>query len=121
VTRLRTILGRSLRLRCPRCGEGRLFSGLLRTAPSCGVCGLVTAPEPGYYLGAIYINYGATALLGLLLVLVLLPDLPTPWLVGVLAVHCVVFPTWFFRYSRSLWLGFDFYRHAREDAPSRRE
>ena len=26
--------------RCPRCGEGRLFSGYLRVAKSCGVCGL---------------------------------------------------------------------------------
>ena len=26
--------------RCPRCGEGRLFSGLLTVAPSCDRCGL---------------------------------------------------------------------------------
>ena len=26
--------------RCPRCGEGRLFSGYLRLAKSCSVCGL---------------------------------------------------------------------------------
>jgi uncharacterized protein (DUF983 family) len=26
--------------RCPRCGEGRLFSGFLQTADSCKVCGL---------------------------------------------------------------------------------
>lgn len=26
--------------RCPRCGEGRLFSGFLTVAESCGVCGL---------------------------------------------------------------------------------
>ena len=26
--------------RCPRCGEGRLFSGFLSTAPRCGNCGL---------------------------------------------------------------------------------
>ncbi|MBI1868693.1 MAG: DUF983 domain-containing protein [Methylocystis sp.] len=26
--------------RCPRCGKGRLFSGLLALAPSCEVCGL---------------------------------------------------------------------------------
>lgn len=26
--------------RCPRCGEGRLFSGFLRVAPSCDVCDL---------------------------------------------------------------------------------
>jgi uncharacterized protein (DUF983 family) len=26
--------------RCPRCGEGRLFSGFLEVAPSCANCGL---------------------------------------------------------------------------------
>lgn len=26
--------------RCPRCGEGRLFSGFLAVGTSCGVCGL---------------------------------------------------------------------------------
>jgi uncharacterized protein (DUF983 family) len=26
--------------RCPRCGEGRLFSGFLTVAPRCEVCGL---------------------------------------------------------------------------------
>jgi uncharacterized protein (DUF983 family) len=26
--------------RCPRCGEGRLFSGFLTVAPRCGNCGL---------------------------------------------------------------------------------
>ncbi len=29
-----------LRGRCPRCGEGRLFSGFIALAPSCEVCGL---------------------------------------------------------------------------------
>ncbi|MBS3849366.1 DUF983 domain-containing protein [Devosia sp. BSSL-BM10] len=26
--------------RCPRCGEGKLFKGYLKVAPSCTVCGL---------------------------------------------------------------------------------
>lgn len=26
--------------RCPRCGRGRLFSGVLRLCPRCSVCGL---------------------------------------------------------------------------------
>ncbi|MET3926455.1 uncharacterized protein (DUF983 family) [Devosia sp. 2618] len=26
--------------RCPRCGEGRLFAGYLKIAPSCSACGL---------------------------------------------------------------------------------
>jgi len=30
----------SLRGRCPRCGQGALFSGYLSIAPSCSVCGL---------------------------------------------------------------------------------
>ena len=29
-----------LRGRCPRCGDGKLFSGFLDLAPSCEVCGL---------------------------------------------------------------------------------
>ncbi len=29
-----------MRGKCPRCGEGRLFSGFLSLAPSCEVCGL---------------------------------------------------------------------------------
>jgi len=29
-----------LRGRCPRCGEGRMFTGLLTLAKRCGVCGL---------------------------------------------------------------------------------
>ena len=29
-----------LRGRCPRCGEGRLFSGFLQVAPRCANCGL---------------------------------------------------------------------------------
>jgi uncharacterized protein (DUF983 family) len=30
----------ALRGRCPRCGRGKLFSGFLDLAPSCGHCGL---------------------------------------------------------------------------------
>jgi uncharacterized protein (DUF983 family) len=29
-----------LKGRCPRCGEGRLFSGFLTVGKSCGICGL---------------------------------------------------------------------------------
>ncbi len=29
-----------LKGRCPRCGEGRLFSGFLTLAPKCSACGL---------------------------------------------------------------------------------
>ena len=33
-------IGRGLRGRCPRCGEGHLFSGFLSLRPKCERCGL---------------------------------------------------------------------------------
>lgn len=35
-----TALSRGLACKCPRCGEGRLFSGILKPAKSCAACGL---------------------------------------------------------------------------------
>jgi uncharacterized protein (DUF983 family) len=33
-------IGRGLRGRCPRCGQGRLFQGFLTLRPACESCGL---------------------------------------------------------------------------------
>ena len=35
-----SILQAALRCRCPRCGKGKLFKGLLTLQPACPVCGL---------------------------------------------------------------------------------
>nr|WP_294514205.1 DUF983 domain-containing protein [uncultured Rhodopila sp.] len=35
-----SILEAALRCRCPRCGKGKLFKGLLTLRPACPVCGL---------------------------------------------------------------------------------
>lgn len=41
-------LSAALFCRCPRCGKGELYSGLLTVAPSCGICGLdLRAQEAG--------------------------------------------------------------------------
>jgi uncharacterized protein (DUF983 family) len=38
----------ALACRCPRCGEGRLFAGLLTVRPSCPACGLdLSAQDAG--------------------------------------------------------------------------
>ena len=37
---LRSAFGRGLSGRCPRCGEGRLFDGLLKVRERCDACGL---------------------------------------------------------------------------------
>lgn len=55
-----TVLGRAVRLVCPRCGDGRLFRGWFRMHDGCPACGLSFAREPGFYLGSIYVTYGVT-------------------------------------------------------------
>jgi hypothetical protein len=75
----------------------------------CQWCELKYEREPGYFLGSIYINYGLTALLvtvsyfGLFFSGWVTPQ-QALWIVAGVAL---VFPLWFFRYARSLWLGFD--------------
>ncbi len=101
----RGVLLRALKLRCPRCGEGRLFRGLLAMNDGCAVCGLSFHPEPGYFVGAMYINYAATAVLGLSAGLLLVDRVPMTPLTAGLAAFGLVFPVFFFRYSRSLWFG----------------
>jgi uncharacterized protein (DUF983 family) len=64
VSPLRSALG----CRCPRCGRGRLFSGLLNVRQACGVCGLdLSAQDAGdgpavfviFFLGLIVVALAA--------------------------------------------------------------
>ena len=81
----------------------------------CGSCAMKLEREPGFFLGAIYFNYGLTAAIA-----------TTVFIVGSFATRVdrrllfwatmalvVLFPVWFFRYARSLWLGFDEYMDPR--------
>jgi uncharacterized protein (DUF983 family) len=102
-------MGRGLRLRCPSCGEGRLFTGFFKMALSCPVCALDLCREQGYYVGAMYLNYGVTAAVELAVGIPLADRIPMSTLTWPLAGFALVFPLWFFRYSRSLWLGLDLY------------
>lgn len=104
-----TLVWRSLRLRCPVCGEGRLFAGWFRMHPRCSHCDATFEREAGFFLGSIYFNYGLTALI----VAIAYPTLlfsrtatENQLLAGAFA-FTLLFPVWFFRYARALWLGFD--------------
>jgi len=103
-------MGRGLRLRCPRCGVGAVFAGPFRVHERCPACGLVFEREAGYFVGAIYLNYGATTLISIAGYFALdawlgLDVRPQLLLWGTFAV---TFPLWFFRYSKSLWLSLDY-------------
>jgi uncharacterized protein (DUF983 family) len=101
--------GRALRLRCPRCGRAPLFRGWFTMNVLCPACSLRFERAPGYWIGAIYVNYGVTvaiAVTGFFLLRALAgveSGQLTLWVPFVL-----VFPLWFFRYSRALWLGLEY-------------
>jgi uncharacterized protein (DUF983 family) len=107
--RLTRALGRAIRLRCPRCGATPLFRGWFRMAEACALCGLKFERAQGYFVGAIYINYAVTtgiAVGGFFLLWGLLGFSTRDQLL-VLVPIVVLFPLWFFRYSRSLWLALE--------------
>lgn len=97
------------RLRCPRCGRGRLFRRWLRMHEACDACHLKYERAPGYFLGAIYFNYGLTALVVAVAYPVLMFgfEIPNERLLWGGLAFCVLFPLCFFRHARSFWMAFD--------------
>ena len=104
-----TVLRRGLALRCPRCGGSPLFRGWFRMHDRCSACGSSFAREPGFYLGSIYINYGATVIVTGALYAALVAGAgasPEAALAACLVV-AVVLPVLLFRHARSLLLALD--------------
>jgi uncharacterized protein (DUF983 family) len=103
------MLRAALRLRCPRCGIGKLYAKWFKMFEHCPRCQLKFEREQGYFVGAIYINYAATiavALPGFFL----LDAFTTMTINQQLAVwvpFAVLFPLVFFHHARSFWLMMD--------------
>ena len=109
----RSLLSAVLHARCPKCRQGDFFKGpwnrsnFLAIHDNCPVCGGAFIPEPGFYTGAMYVNYGFNiaqlVVVGLFTWLVINPD-SAWWIVG--AVLGITFLTIPFtaRASRVIWL-----------------
>ncbi len=107
---LSRILRYSFKLICPECGIGKLFEKGFRMYSHCPKCGLKYEREQGYFIGAMYINYGVTVLLifpGYFIVS-LFTSVPDILNIGIWGIISGVFPTFFYRYSKSLWLNIDY-------------
>jgi len=76
----------------------------------CSGCGLQFERESGFFLGAIYFNYGLTALIVTVafMVLTITQAIPRNQIMAGTLTFSILFPILFFRHARSLWLGFDF-------------
>jgi uncharacterized protein (DUF983 family) len=98
--------------RCPRCGAGGLFSSWFRIRERCPRCGLRLEREEGGFLGAITLNYAATAVAWVaLLVVWLVVDLPDLH-VGALTIAsiavAVFVPLLFWPLSKTIWAAVDY-------------
>ena len=103
---------RAMRLRCPHCGGGPIFTSWSRLLPVCPVCGLgLERGEDGYWLGAYFFNLMAMeTVFSAWVVGFLLETWPDPpWDIFQIstAVLMVVFPIVFFPFSKTLFLAFD--------------
>ena len=78
-------------------------------APRCGRCGLSFERAPGYWVGAIYVNYGVTVLvaLGGALGVWAVAGVSTAQQLWFWLPFVGLFPLWFFRWSRSFWLALE--------------
>ena len=99
-----------LQLRCPVCGEGKLFKSLLDTPEQCPHCKYFFMRETGYFLPHVAIGYAFTVLASLgswpLLRFALGIENAAVTLTIMVAV-AIFFAIWFTRYSKVLWLALD--------------
>ena len=88
-----------------------MFQHWFKMHSRCSDCDLLNERESGFFLGAIYFNYGLTALVITIAypVLFLTQTLSSNVAFRVCMVFAILFPIFFFPFSRSLWLGFDFW------------
>jgi uncharacterized protein (DUF983 family) len=102
-----------LTARCPVCREGAIFQGpwyrgnFLAVHDHCPVCNADFIPEPGFYTGAMYVNYAFNIIqlivVGLFTWLVFDPK--SPWVIigAVLGITFISIP-FTVRASRVIWL-----------------
>lgn len=103
---------RALRLRCPNCGEGKLFNSWLKMRKSCVSCGLIfDRGEADYFIGAYTLNLivAELSVTGAIMLGILLswPDVPWSTIMYSLVPLALLGPILTFPYSRAIWLALD--------------
>jgi uncharacterized protein (DUF983 family) len=98
--------------RCPRCGSRGLFSSWFSLRERCPRCGLRLEREEGGFLGAITLNYIATAVVWVALLVVWLvvdlPDLHVAALTIASIAVAVLVPLLFWPFSKTIWASVDY-------------
>jgi uncharacterized protein (DUF983 family) len=108
-------------LRCPTCGKRELFLPWYRVRnlrdwfmplDGCPICGYPYEREPGYFLMSIFaINYGGSAILGLIIYLILDFWVRAPISLTLVAtvIPVLFFSVLFARHAKAIFLAFDLF------------
>lgn len=110
------LLLRGLWLRCPVCGQGKLFQRPFKMNEHCPHCGFRFEREEGYYTSSMAINLVISEFLiaAFTVPLAANPAVPLNLLFLWGAPSAVILPLLFFHHSRGLWLSMDHYLNPAE-------
>jgi uncharacterized protein (DUF983 family) len=111
--RLFTLLLQALSLRCPICGEGRLFIRPFKMHKRCPHCQYKFEREEGYFSGAMALNIIISEFMvtASVLPLAFTPSIPIVPCVIIGVPLVFILPLLLFHHSRSLWLAMDLFWH----------
>jgi uncharacterized protein (DUF983 family) len=111
--RLLILLGRGLHLRCPVCGQGKLYRGWFKMYEQCPVCHFTYEREAGYFTGAMAVNLIVSELIiaAITIPLAVNQDIPLIPLILWGLTMPILFPLLFYRHTKSLWMSLDHLLH----------
>lgn len=99
-----------LRLRCPNCEQGEMFTSLMNIRRECPVCGVRFERQSGESVGGMYFNLGIasmTSLGGFFIADALFHPPLWPHIVF-WTVYILLFCLLFYRHSRGLWVAISY-------------
>ncbi len=112
-------LSSTLKCRCPRCRQGAMFinpnpyniQDLFKMPQYCTECGKDLQPEPSFYTGAMFVNYGISVALVVSTFVafnVLFKHPNVTYMIATAIGLAALFGPLFIRLSRSIWAHFFF-------------
>lgn len=108
-----TLVRRGLRRQCSRCACRDVFVTRYRLRDRCPGCGYRFRREPGFFLGAWFINFMVIEILHFSLVMVFIvwkashPDSGVLWPFGIGLATAVIVPVVCYPWSQTLWAALD--------------
>ena len=103
-------LRRTIRNRCPRCGQGPVLKNLFDRHDKCSSCNFEYSREDGFFIGGIPISYCLICGFWIVpfLMLWILGWIGLDWLLGLCFGGAIVLPFLSYAYCQCLWLGLYF-------------